>query len=289
MENSQENNSKTAQYHGQSSWNLPCNELISSWMFRPYQDVSANQGPGGIPAQSTSSHSDFTNLSLRNDYDYSMILKSEYPTIDRSELSIRNQMLHIAQFLYVAPSKIAGLGVYSRIKIRANQPIIQYVGELMRERIADLRESRYDQEGHYGTYIFRIEGEQVIDATTIGGMARFINHSCDPNCISKRISLGDKISIVIFSKKEINIGEELSYDYKLPYEDISKRIPCNCGASNCRGWMNWSEYHQSRIDNPRSFTSPDYLSSDSDVDPLNESSDQSDSSDSDNFSVSKYR
>ena len=268
------------QPHVLSSWNLPNQELISSWMFRPYSDVSQHQG--GLPLPDPSKYI------LQNDFDYSRVLKKETATKDRNELSIRTLMLHHAQFLYVSSSKIAGLGVYSRIKIPPNQPLIQYVGEVMRERIADLRESRYDQEGHYGTYIFRIEGEQVIDATIIGGMARFINHSCNPNCASKPIQLGDKISIIIFSKREIEVGEELSYDYKLPYEDISKRIPCNCGAENCRQWMNWSEYHQSLIDNPRSVSNPDYLSSDSEPDHFFDSS-ESESSDSDNFVVKRRK
>ena len=64
-------------------------------------------------------------------------------------------------------------------------------------------------------YIFpRLDDERVVDATMTGGVARYINHSCDPNCVTETVELADT-HIIIFAARRINRGEELSYDYKV--------------------------------------------------------------------------
>ena len=64
-----------------------------------------------------------------------------------------------------------------------------------------------------------------------GGLARFANHCCDPNCYTRIIRAGGKDRIVLYTKRAIEPGEEITYDYKFDRdEDESKRIPCRCGA-----------------------------------------------------------
>eukprot|EP00593_Proboscia_inermis_P002167 CAMPEP_0171294230 /NCGR_PEP_ID=MMETSP0816-20121228/2651_1 /TAXON_ID=420281 /ORGANISM="Proboscia inermis, Strain CCAP1064/1" /LENGTH=106 /DNA_ID=CAMNT_0011765835 /DNA_START=646 /DNA_END=966 /DNA_ORIENTATION=- len=78
-----------------------------------------------------------------------------------------------------------------------------------------------------------------------GNCARFINHCCNPNCVTKvhqydSPSLGLK-KVTIIAKRDIKGREEITYDYQLPLEPDSKaRIPCNCGSVSCRGLMNWN-------------------------------------------------
>ena len=60
--------------------------------------------------------------------------------------------------------------------------------------------------------------------------------SLQPNCYAKVISFGTQKKIVIYSKRDIALGEEITYDYKFPIED--EKIPCLCGAPNCRGTLN---------------------------------------------------
>ncbi|KAL0361967.1 UNVERIFIED_CONTAM: Histone-lysine N-methyltransferase ATXR7 [Sesamum radiatum] len=67
-----------------------------------------------------------------------------------------------------------------------------------------------------------------VDATKRGGIARFINHSCEPNCYTKVISVEGQKKIFIYAKRHISAGEELTYNYKFPLEE--KKIPCNCGS-----------------------------------------------------------
>ena len=78
----------------------------------------------------------------------------------------------------------------------------------------------------------------VADATTRGGRARYINHSCDPNCESRIFSIEGVSKVGIFTRRAVARGEELCYDYKFDFEEGDKRVPCACGAKGCRGFMN---------------------------------------------------
>jgi len=86
--------------------------------------------------------------------------------------------------------------------------------------------------------MFRMTEDRVIDATLCGGLARYINHSCDPNCVAETVEVDRDSRIIIFANRRISRGEELAYDYKFEFEDDQHKIPCNCLAHNCRKWMN---------------------------------------------------
>ena len=89
-----------------------------------------------------------------------------------------------------------------------------------------------------GCYMFRIDDFDVVDATMHGNAARFINHSCEPNCYSRVINVDGRKHIVIFALRKIYRGEELTYDYKFPIEDDDNKLHCNCGARRCRRFLN---------------------------------------------------
>ena len=88
--------------------------------------------------------------------------------------------------------------------------------------------------------MFWLDLQHIADTMTIGCMARFMNHCCQPNAYAKVINvdteLGPEKKIVVFANREIAAGEEITYDYKFPVEDGSLR--CTCGAPNCIGRMN---------------------------------------------------
>ena len=140
------------------------------------------------------------------------------------------------QNVVLARSQIQGLGLYAARDLEKHQMIIEYIGEVIRSDLTDIREKRYEDQNR-GIYMFRLDDERVLDATMCGGMARYINHSCDPKCVTETVEVERDNHIIIFANRRISRGEELSYDYKFDYED-DNRIPCNCGASNCRKWMN---------------------------------------------------
>lgn len=104
-------------------------------------------------------------------------------------------------------SAIHGWGLYTEEGITAGDLIIEYVGEKLRQKVADMREIRYDRQGIGSSYLFRMAEDEIIDATKKGGIARFINHSCVPNCTAKIIRVEGTRRIVIYALKDINRGE----------------------------------------------------------------------------------
>lgn len=152
-------------------------------------------------------------------------------------MSERFQNLHafVNDTVYVYRSPIHGLGLYAVRTILESEMIIEYAGEVIRASVADVRERRYQRLG-IGCYMFRHGDDDVVDATVAGNAARFINHSCSPNCYSREVVVDGRPRILIFSKRRIARNEELTYDYKFPVEDV--KMPCTCQAPNCRKYLN---------------------------------------------------
>src|SRR5690606_25393534 len=131
----------------------------------------------------------------------------------------------------VKTSGIHGKGVFARKRIRNGTAIIEYTGERIGLKEADKR-----YEGRESTYLFMIHDDLYIDGLVGGNAARFINHSCQPNC--EAYLEGD--NVVIHAIKNIQPGAELSYDYQLYIDDPDDRsaeYPCKCGHGKCRGTL----------------------------------------------------
>ncbi|KAI5084250.1 hypothetical protein GOP47_0001165 [Adiantum capillus-veneris] len=143
--------------------------------------------------------------------------------------------------LAVYKSSIHALGLYTSESIAKGEMVVEYVGEVIGLRVADKREADYLSNGRLqyrgACYLFRIDEENIIDATHKGGIARFVNHSCSPNCVAKIISVEKQKKVVFFAEKDIAAGEELTYDYKLDFE-TENRLPCYCKSAECRGFLN---------------------------------------------------
>lgn len=134
-------------------------------------------------------------------------------------------------------SAIHGRGLFCKRNIDAGEMVIEYSGIVIRSVLTDKREKFYDSKG-IGCYMFRVDDLEVVDATMHGSAARFINHSCEPNCYSRVIQAEGRKRIVIFALRPIRRGEELTYDYKFPIEEPAAKLPCNCGAKRCRRFLN---------------------------------------------------
>ncbi|GAV60562.1 SET domain-containing protein/PHD_2 domain-containing protein/zf-HC5HC2H_2 domain-containing protein [Cephalotus follicularis] len=125
--------------------------------------------------------------------------------------------------LVVYKSGIHALGLYTSRFILRGEMVVEYVGEIVGLRVADKRENEY-QSGRKlqyksACYFFRIDKEHIIDATCKGGIARFVNHSCLPNCVAKVISIRNEKKVVFFAERDIYPGEEITYDYHFNHED----------------------------------------------------------------------
>lgn len=139
--------------------------------------------------------------------------------------------------VYLARSKIQGLGLYAARDLEKHTMVIEYIGEIIRSELSELREKKYEAKNR-GVYMFRLDERRVVDATLSGGLARYINHSCQPNCVAETVEVDRHLRIIIFAKRRIARGEELAYDYKFDIEDDAHKIMCMCGAPNCKKWMN---------------------------------------------------
>ncbi|BBU33496.1 SET domain-containing protein-lysine N-methyltransferase (plasmid) [Burkholderia sp. THE68] len=137
----------------------------------------------------------------------------------------------------VRTSRIHGRGVFALINIACGDPIIEYKGEIITIKEAQRRVERSTAEdGH--TFFFNLDGGRMIDGARGGNSARWINHSCAPNCEAEQ--QGDRI--FIHATRAIKEGTELFIDYQLDVEGrrtaALKRIyACRCGARRCRGTM----------------------------------------------------
>ncbi|CAH0477739.1 unnamed protein product [Peronospora belbahrii] len=125
-----------------------------------------------------------------------------------------------------------GLGIRLLEDIKAGSFVSEYMGEIVTEQEYHMRRVLYHNEKH--RYIMVLSGGEVIDATRMGGWARFINHSCDPNCGVEKWDVNGEERCAIFALRDIAAGEELTFDYK--FESFSKAeiTECLCGAPNCR-------------------------------------------------------
>ena len=90
-------------------------------------------------------------------------------------------------------------------------------------------------------YMFRVSKHHIIDAGPCGNVARFINHSCDPNCVSQKWLVNGVLRVGIFSNTRLEKGTELSYDYNFETDwlggegEAQSDSPCRCGAESCSG------------------------------------------------------
>jgi NuA3 HAT complex component NTO1 len=146
-------------------------------------------------------------------------------------LVIENRLLTFCK------SSIHGWGLMAREKIPADTMIIDYRGEIISRLKGEQMEKMYKNVGK-DCYLFTANEETIVDATNKGSIARFCNHSCQPTLYTKIVKIGSQDRLVFFSKEDIDPGQELTYDYRFVPEEGKNRIPCRCGASKCRSFMN---------------------------------------------------
>jgi len=140
-------------------------------------------------------------------------------------------------------SPIHGNGVFANKKLSPGVELIRYGGRLLTHAQADRIYAGGVDTGH--TFLFTLNERYIIDGNVEGNTARWVNHSCAPNCQAVLVENGEdprKDRIVIETLREIAPGEELTYDYgiRLPVRHTSRMKElwaCRCGANECSGTM----------------------------------------------------
>ena len=135
----------------------------------------------------------------------------------------------------IRSSPIQGRGAFAIRPIPSGTRLIEYTGERITPAESEVRYPDKPGERHH-TFLFAIDDGVVVDAAVDGNEARFINHSCDPNCDA----IVENERIWITTVRDVAVGEELAYDYKYVLEERhtpgrKRRFPCHCGSKNCRG------------------------------------------------------
>lgn len=159
-------------------------------------------------------------------------------TLTDTDILKFNQLRSRKKQLKFAKSAIHDWGLYAAEMIPAGDMIIEYVGEIVRQQVADHREKLYERAGNFSTYLFRVDDDVVVDATQKGNIARLMNHCCTPNCNAKILTVNGEKRIVLYAKQMILPGQELTYDYKFQAaEGDEDAIPCLCGSPQCRRFL----------------------------------------------------
>ncbi|CAD8135613.1 unnamed protein product [Paramecium pentaurelia] len=129
-----------------------------------------------------------------------------------------------------------GMGLYAGERIQKGQFIMQYIGEIFQINSALGRRRVQEYSKSTCTYLMKLNNQEVIDPTSKGNLARFINHSCEPNCITEKWNVLGEVCIGIFANRDINEDEELTFDYQFDvfHTPLTK---CLCGANKCKGYL----------------------------------------------------
>ena len=141
-------------------------------------------------------------------------------------------------------SPIHGNGVFADEAIAKGERIVRYKGKLRDHEAVDRIYGELDENGH--TFLFTLNEDYVVDANVDGNIARWINHSCQPNCEAVIEENGkgkrQKDKIFIQAIRDIAEGEELTYNYGIVLDEphtakLKKLWACRCGAKRCTGTM----------------------------------------------------
>lgn len=154
----------------------------------------------------------------------------------KSSAPLKRSNRPAGRLFIVRRSGIHGKGAFALQTIPKGTRIVEYKGEKISWAMVNRRYPDDDEEGQNHTFLFEIDDEWVIDGNRGGNSARWINHSCNPNC--EAVGEGDRIFIE--AVKTIPNGAELVYDYNIQLDEahtptMKKRYRCLCRARNCRG------------------------------------------------------
>ncbi|XP_063002203.1 histone-lysine N-methyltransferase ASH1L isoform X2 [Elgaria multicarinata webbii] len=127
-----------------------------------------------------------------------------------------------------------GWGIRTKESLKAGQFIIEYLGEVVSEQ--EFRNRMIEQyHNHSDHYCLNLDSGMVIDSYRMGNEARFINHSCNPNCEMQKWSVNGVYRIGLYALKDMPAGTELTYDYNFHSFNVEKQQLCKCGFEKCRG------------------------------------------------------
>lgn len=138
--------------------------------------------------------------------------------------------------LHIVQTEKKGFGLRAATDLRRDDFIYEYVGEVVNNTQFMKRMREYADEGIRHFYFMMLQKDEFIDATKKGGIGRFANHSCNPNCYVAKWTVGKRIRMGIFAQRDVKAGEELTFNYNVDRYGHEAQT-CYCGEPNCVGFI----------------------------------------------------
>ncbi|KAN0034617.1 hypothetical protein ACTFIV_001147 [Dictyostelium citrinum] len=164
-----------------------------------------------------------------------------------------NQRFQRKQYSNIKPAFTGkkGWGLIANEDIEEKQFIMEYCGEVISKQTCLRRMKEAENEKFF--YFLTLDAKECLDASKRGNLARFMNHSCDPNCETQKWTVGGEVKIGIFAIKPIPKGTELTFDYN--YERFgAQKQECYCGSVNCRGYLGQKSKSSTSTTRPKQIT-----------------------------------
>ncbi|KAI7871635.1 hypothetical protein BDF14DRAFT_1878475 [Spinellus fusiger] len=176
----------------------------------------------------------------------------------------RNRRFQLRQYarVDVIQTDKKGFGLRALTDLPTNAFIMEYIGEVIPNSEFIRRTRDYEKEGLKHYYFMTLKTDEIIDATKKGCLARFINHSCEPNCVTQKWVVGKTMRIGIFTNEPVRAGEELTFDYKFErYGAVAQK--CYCGKPTCKGFIGASDKKNDEMEESEMSPSEEELAYDS--------------------------
>lgn len=215
---------------------LPGRNVIQSWNFKKirtnvYYDIRANPSSDHQPCcckPESACGDDCLNRMV-----YTECNPETCPCQDKCQnTKIQRHIIAPGVERFMTTNK--GWGVQAKLPITKGTYILEYVGEVVAEReFKERMATLYARDIHH--YCLHLDGGLVIDGQRMGSDCRFVNHSCSPNCEMQKWSVNGLSRMALFALRNIQPGEELTYDYNFSLFNPAEGQPCKCETRECRG------------------------------------------------------
>ncbi|KAG6836961.1 hypothetical protein H0H93_000353 [Arthromyces matolae] len=136
----------------------------------------------------------------------------------------------------IVKTELKGFGLRAESFLLKDTFIYEYVGDVLSPASFKKRMREYAEEGIEHFYFMMLQKDEFIDATKSGGIGRFANHSCNPNCFVARWTIDQHVRMGIFAKRDIQKHEELTFNYNVDRYGHQAQT-CYCGEPNCVGYI----------------------------------------------------
>ncbi|KAJ7955686.1 Histone-lysine N-methyltransferase [Quillaja saponaria] len=153
----------------------------------------------------------------------------------RCSENCRNRPFRKEKKIKIVKTELCGWGVEAAESISRGEFLIEYIGEVIDDALCEQRLWDMKYRGVNNFYMCEIRKDFTIDATFKGNASRFLNHSCEPNCILEKWQVEGETRVGVFAARSIEVGEPLTYDYR--FVQFGPEVKCHCGALNCQGFL----------------------------------------------------